>query len=139
MLRSQRIVLVLAFVLAAWLLHTNTCDWVVKESVEPARALCAWEHDLATTMAAIKLAGHSLFPLHTGLVVERDVDYTMAVAVGLAAPILLLASAVHLLLGWKATARLRGGCCVKCGYDLRGLKGPFAKCPECGASATNAA
>jgi hypothetical protein len=130
MLRSQRILLILMFVFVAWLLHTNTCEWVFRRQVSPERPLCAWTHDSASINPATAPRPLHLFPQVTGLIAQ--VDHTTALVAGVAAPLLLLACAVYLILGWKTAARLQGRCCLKCGYDLRGLTGPLIKCPECG-------
>lgn len=57
---------------------------------------------------------------------------------GLIANVALFGLPGYLLVGFfwgRRIARQRRGCCLRCGYSLRGLRGDTIICPECGAAA----
>lgn len=45
--------------------------------------------------------------------------------------VIAMSGGLLLLWSWRAARRIGEGCCLRCGYDRRGL-GAEAKCPECG-------
>jgi hypothetical protein len=132
MLLSQRIVLIVGLLVVAWLLHVNLCDWKINEGVlagdDHHREICAWvtTEDAATPGSAIPKDAY------TGLFTERDVGFAESFTLGVVGPLLLLLLVTCLLLGARHASRVQHGLCIKCGYDLRGLNGASARCPECG-------
>ena len=151
MLRSQRILLVVGLLLVAWLLHVNFCEWVWKEtvtttfgnaSVRPYAPICAWVHDPQAAgppvITGVGPGGPTATrpgptrPSYIGLFTQNYTGRTESVLLGIIVPLLLTMLVMYLGLGWRRDARVARGLCAGCGYDLRGLKEPSARCPECG-------
>ena len=72
-------------------------------------------------------------PENLPIELHRRRIYIVPTGFGLGFSVLLLVMLVmYLALGWRRDARAARGLCAGCGYDLRGLKEPTARCPECG-------
>jgi hypothetical protein len=139
MLRSQRILVTIGFVLLAWLLHTNLCEWVYKEQLPYGSSggvatywhSILWARTHKLPPAAMPTPGHSRNS-YTGIVTDFGVNPGDAVVFGIALPLTLLMLVAYSWLGWRRDARAARGLCPVCGYDLRGASEPSAACPECG-------
>lgn len=126
MLRSQRIFLIVGLLLIAALLHFRMCDWVFRSKVDR-----SWTEGFRPIQSLLFTWRHS-DNTHTGLITRWYFWPAEAIALGVAAPLLLVLAAGYLMLGARRSSRAMRGQCVTCGYDLRAAPGPLAKCPECG-------
>ena len=142
MLRSQRILLIIGLLIIAWLMSVNVCDWVFNDEIDrrvgsQQREIWAW---VASERPVLDFEGKTVIGTvksYTGLFTEAGVNHTVSFTLGVIAPLLMLLAVMYLLLGARHAARVKRGLCIKCGYDLRGLKEPAARCPECGAATTD--
>lgn len=151
MLRSQRILVIVGLLVAAWLLHVNMCDWAIARTMtywSPGSTayrnsiILGWESSPAQNTNAVPspglMTGVVAYDVKvTGVLMERSVSWREALLVGVMLPLALLFAAGYLWLGGRRASRVSRGLCTKCGYDLRGgrgsaVTGPLAKCPECG-------
>ena len=123
MLKSQRRLVFISLLVAAWMLNVLLCDWHYR--YWPTRS---GFHRIACYRHKEDASGRRT---NTGLAARYGIDGGIAAVLGVVLPLGLLAADAYLLLGWRHAARLRKGCCPQCGYDLQGLP-PDRKCPECG-------
>jgi hypothetical protein len=132
MLKSQRILVFTGLLVLAWLLHVLLCDWVIREPYKAESRIITWNH------GPILVGGGVANPEHfTGLCAFNKEGRGVAVVFGIVLPLALIGTDIYLLLGWRHQARLDGGLCPQCGYDLRGAPpeagaAPGRGCPECG-------
>ena len=124
MLKSQRRLVFISLLAAAWMLNVLLCDWHYKYIIPRSGQyrIVTYAHREDQSRRAVP---------STGLFTQPGVAGGTATVLGVVLPLGLLAADAYLLLGWRHAARLRKGCCPQCGYDLRGLP-PDRKCPECG-------
>ena len=123
MIKSQRMLIVIVLPLLALILHTTFCEWRFKARANPSRPILAYQHEQQRGIGGLRY-----FP-HSGLF-SQGTSRELAVIVGIVAPLLLLATDVYLLLGWRFQRAVARGRCPHCGYDLSGTD--HTLCPECG-------
>ena len=121
MLRAQRILIIIALLGAAALLHMLLCEW-------------SWN----TSRMAPIIGDRFIYTRDDGVEVYRfrgvfhdgNVERGDAIVFGIVTPLLMIVASVVLLIGGRHSQRVTAGRCLKCGYDL---KGNFDQgCPECG-------
>src|SRR5262245_29360144 len=66
--------------------------------------------------------------VYTGLVTDQHVSPAAAVSLGIVMPLLMVAGAAYLILGWRQAVRTARGLCPTCGYPI----GKSDVCTECG-------
>ena len=121
MTRLQRNSLAIAIVVLAGILHFGLCEWHWKAR---------------TGIRAFIVARVDANHAYSGLTAAENVDYSTALVQGVVLPLAMIVGDVVWMLGWQSRARRAAGCCVSCGYNLKGS--PAANCPECGATTPSA-
>ena len=130
MIKSQRILIAIVLLLLALILHTTLCEWRFKASIASFRHLLVYQHEQQPPRPrrGMKFA-------YTGLFSQGN-NRELAVIVGIVAPLMLLATDVYLILGWRFQRAVAQRRCPQCGYDLSGTD--HEACPECGAEVVKA-
>jgi hypothetical protein len=129
-----RLVIAVALVFSAILLHVGLCEWELKPRARHTMHIVLWwiktEPAPATPLPAAPGANAATAGYGRYLRAQYGASGPDTWIFGVVAPILLIAGAAAILLQSRRSYRLAKGRCPSCGYDLR--FDAAGGCPECG-------